>query len=216
MTNAILCSPHHEEGKAVYGERIVVEMEITGTDGRTERLGGEFDLCPFHIRKQLGDIVDRLRALNAPPVIPGRAEPPSVPPAEPPRAIRPATASEPSPPPPEPPAAPAAPRPVFIQKPGIFQCLEEDCGEEIQYRTRGHHSSRAHDKKAWEVSWLPLFDASGWHECTCGYIIGTESGMKQHPKAAGAGHFPKAEPYHWGPEDMQTPIGAAFARAIGQ
>lgn len=206
MTNAILCSPHHEEGKAVYGERIVVEMEITGTDGKPERLGGEFDLCPFHIRKQLGDIVDRLRALNAPPVIPGRAEPPSVPAAEASRAIT-------SAPTPEPPARQA---PAVIQKPGIFRCLEPDCDEEVQYRSRGNHTAREHGKKAWEVSWLPLFDASGWRECTCGYIIERDSGMRQHPKAAGAGHFPKSEPYHWGPEDMETPIGAAFARAIGQ
>lgn len=213
MTNAILCSPHHEEGKAVYGKRIVVEMEITGTDGRTEQLSGEFDLCPTHIRKQLGDIVERLRALNAPTVLPGRVELPAAPSvrpaADPPKVIAPAPEPAPAP-------APAPAPPVPAQKPGIFLCLEPDCGEEIQYRSRGNHSAREHGKKAWEVSWLPLFDASGWHECTCGYIIGTESGMKQHPKAAGAGHFPKSEPYHWDASDLNTEIGRALARAVGK
>lgn len=199
MTDAILCTPHFREGKPVFAMRIEAVVTITHPDGRKEELSGGGDLCEEKHAKPFLPAIEYLRAINQPPVISGQIEPP------------------------EPKPSPQLPSPEVIQqKPGIFRCLVAECGAEVQYRTRGHHSSREHGKRAWEIPWLPLFDANGWLVCTCGYIIEGAGGMKQHENAAaeadksGQVHLRKAEPYHWDASDLKTEVGRALARAVGK
>lgn len=202
MTDAILCSPHFADGKPVFGLRIDAVITVTHPDGRREELSGGGDLCEgMHARPFLAAI-EYLRAAGEPPVIRGEIERPK---------------PKPKPAPLTPPAPPAA---QVVQQQDTFMCGQ--CVKPVPYMSRGRHAQnhlnhKGDPCKVWEIRWLPLFDITGWPVCEeCGLAIGTSSGMAQHEKKAGPPHRRAPEPYYWTADDMKTPMGAAFAAAIGK